>query len=480
MSSWLGLDVGTSSLKALLVADDGNVLARASVAYEGVHAPVGTIAEQDPECWITAARQAIAHCVSTGGVPDGIGLTGQVPTLVLIDEGGRPIRPALTWQDTRAQEEAQILENKFGPSAPHIGMNLPWSASHLPAKMLWLARNEPQNLTKARHVLQPKDYLGLQLTGSTLSDAWSVKGIGDIRTGLPATEVLDACGWPPSACPPTGAPWSSRGLTHRSALGLPPDVPVSIGWSDALTSMLAIGAFSEPTAFVLTGTSDIVGLSLPGDSGDVEGVYRLPRECAPRVVLYGPTQSSGATLTWLAELFDKTVEELLIMASRARKGPGPSFVPYLSGERAPIWESEVRALFAGIGAQDGAPEMIKSVLRGVALSASHILNIVSTTSGTPIREVHIAGRGINDVAWKNLRLETLGVPVVFHTEPYMSALGAAMLGAAAARDGSLEGIDRLRGTTVRNEPTADDIAQSSASLDEYTRASALALSWRTR
>lgn len=479
MSSWLGLDVGTSSLKALLIEDDGTVLSRASVAYEGVAPPAGAVAEQDPECWIAAAREAIARCLSTGVVPSGIGLTGQVPTLVLVDEDGRPVRPALTWQDTRAVEEAEQLGRELGPSAPLIGMELPWSAAHLPAKLLWLAKNEPESLAVGRSVLQPKDYLGLLLTGSPLSDAWSVKGIGDIRTGLPAAEVLEACGWPAEVCPPTGSPWSSRGVTHDDALGLPAGIPVSVGWSDALASMLAIGAFSEPTAFVLTGTSDIVGLSLPGDSDDVEGVYRLPRECAPSTVLYGPTQSSGATVTWLSELFHEPVEDLPGIAALAREGSGPSFVPYLSGERAPLWEPGIRALFAGVGAQDGAPEMIRSVLRGVALSASHILDIVSTASGHPIREVHIAGRGVNDVAWKGLRLETLGVPVVFHTEPFMSALGAAMLAAAAARGGSLDGVDRLRGTPVRSEPTAEDVERSSAALADYKRASALARSWST-
>jgi xylulokinase len=479
MNSWLGLDIGTSSLKALLVADDSTVLARASVPYAGQASPAGPTGEQDPQSWIAAARHAVAECVAAGGLPDGIGLAGQVPTLVTVDADGRPVRPALTWQDSRAVTEAEELERALGPSSPYIGMDLPWSASHLPAKLLWLARNEPETRARTRHLLQPKDHLGLVLTGSPLTDAWSSKGLVDIRSGRPAGAVLEASGWGPESCPPAAPPWSSRGVTTDGALGLPAGIPVSVGWSDALASMLAVGAFAKPTAFVLTGTSDIVGLSVEGAGTDPAGLYRVPLECAPRAVLYGPTQSSGATVQWLSKLFDRPIDELPAIATRAGSQTGPAFVPYIAGERAPLWQPDVRAVFADVGAEDGAPEFIRSVLRGVASSASHILDIASTEAGTRIREVHIAGRGNADMAWKQLRLETLGVPVLFHTEPYTSALGAAMLGACASTGGEADSADHLRGEPVRAEPSGDDVTLSARLSDRYLRASRLAQSWRT-
>lgn len=480
MPTWLGLDIGTSSLKALMVDDEGTVVARASIAYATSAGAEGDVAEQDPRLWIDAAREAIAQCVEAGGLPDGIGLCGQVPTLVVVDELGEPVRPAMTWQDGRAVDEATDLERIIGPVRDHIGMDLPWSPSHLPAKLLWLARHEPDVLERGRLALQPKDYLGFVLTGSSLSDAWSSKGIADLRTGQPARAIVEATGWPSSVCPPTAAPWTMRGTTREGALGLPAGIPVSVGWSDALASMLAIGAFSESIAFVLTGTSEIVGLSLDAVDVEVPGLYSVPLASAPRAVLYGPTQSSGATLVWLAGVAGCRVDELSAIAGTARITDAPVFVPYISGERAPLWQPNVRAMFAGVSSDHGMPELVRSVMRGVALSASHILRLASHAAAVPVTEVHLAGLAVDDSTWTKLRLETLGAPIRFHREPFTSALGAAMLGCAAANGGDLERADRLRERPSRVDPTEDDIAVSRSALSDYETVSELAQDWTRR
>ncbi len=474
---WLGLDIGTSSLKALLVGDDGSPTARASVLYEGVRPVRDGIAEQDPRVWLDAARRAIAECLNGRAAPKGIGLTGQVPTLVLLDEDGEPVRPAMTWQDSRAADQAARLESELGPSRAHLGMDLPWSAAQLPAKLAWIAEHEPETVARTRTALQPKDFLGAALTGSTATDPWSAKGMINIAHRAPAEAVLLACGWTPAICPQIADAGMSRGETRPNDLGLPAGIPVSVGWSDALASMLAVGAFSQEMAFILTGTSDVVGLSLDKSVDDVAGLYMLPENCVPRPVLYGPTQSGGATVSWLSALFGMPLEELFDAAGRARAGDGPVFVPYLNGERAPLWNSEVRALFAGISDGDGAPELIRAALSGVALSAAHILNTASALTGLPVDAVHIAGRGIEDITWKDLRRETLGVPVLFHPEPYVAALGAAMLGAAATHGGDLSRGDRLRGEFVADEPGEASPQRSADALDRYRRASDLALSW---
>jgi xylulokinase len=480
MSTWLGLDIGTSSLKALLVDDAGKVCARASARYPyGSHVS-GPVAEQDPAAWIDAAHAVITQCVSDGGIPDGIGVCGQVPTLVVLNEDGHPVRPAMTWQDSRAVDEAAELEREIGDARAHVGLDLPWSPSHLPAKLLWLSRHEPDTLTRGRLAMQPKDYLGQVLTGSATTDAWSSKGMVDVRTADAAHDVLAATGWPSSVCPPTGLPWEARGVTLEGVLGLPAGIQVSVGWSDALASMLAIGAFSESLAFVLTGTSEIVGLSLDDDDIEVEGLYSVPRSVAPRPVLYGPTQSSGAALLWLAGVIGCGVEELTRIADTARDSTAPMFVPYISGERAPLWDPDVRALFAGISAEHGMPELARSVMRGVALSASHILSLASRGSDKAIREVHIAGRAVDDSTWNRLRLETLGAPVLLHSEPYTSALGAAMLGCAAANGGDLTAAEPLREVPERIVPSIADINSSHTALADYEAASALAQRWTHR
>jgi len=480
MPGWLGLDIGTSALKALQVDDHGAVLARASVPYPAGTSGENGVAEQDPRAWVAAAATAVADCVAAAGVPDGIGLCGQVPTLVVTDDRGEPVRPAMTWQDARADAEARELERVIGPAREHVGMELPWSPSHLPAKLLWLARHEPETLRRGALALQPKDYLGQELTGSPETDAWSSKGLLNVCTGLPAHAVVEATGWTSAVCPPAAAPWTARGTTRAGALGLPAGIPVSVGWSDALASMLAVGAFSESLAFILTGTSEIVGLSL--DLADIEapGLYSVPLAAAPRAVLYGPTQSSGATLVWLAGIAGCRVEDLSVIAGAARATDAPVFVPYISGERAPLWQPDLRAMFAGVSSDHGMPEIVRSVMRGVALSASHILNLASRASSVPVTEVHIAGRAVDDALWTQLRLETLGSPVLFHREPYTSALGAAMLGRAAAAAGDLSSADALRERPDRIEPTPYDVATSRSALSDYETVSELAQSWTSR
>ena len=266
MSGWLGLDIGTSSLKALVVDDTGRALARADEPYSDCEHALD-VGEQDPDSWVLAARRAVAHCVGLAGPPQGVGLTGQVPTLVLVGDDGRPVRPALTWQDHRAESEAELLDARLGPSEPLVGVDVPWSAGQMAAKLLWISRHEPEVRRRTSHVMQPKDYLGLLLTGSPLTDRWSAKGVCDIRTGEAAAVVAEACEWEGSALAPTAAAWASRGVTRGDALGLPGGIPVSVGWSDALASMLAVGAFAEPRSFVVTGTSDIAGMSLPTGGG---------------------------------------------------------------------------------------------------------------------------------------------------------------------------------------------------------------------
>jgi xylulokinase len=486
MQTWLGLDLGTSSLKALLVAADGSAVARASVPYRQPDARSGAAVEQDPQVWRAAAEEAVAQCLRHASAPPaGIGLTGQVPTLVLCDAVGDPLRAAISWQDNRAVREADELAERLGAALPHLGIELPWAPSQLPAKLAWVARHEPELRRPGTLALQPKDWLGLLLTGSPASDPWSTKGLCEVERGRPAETVLAACGWPVSVCPPTAPGWISRGATRGGVLGLPDGIPVSVGLSDALTAMMAVGAFAEPRAFALGGTSEVVGISLPGRAPEAPGLYRVPAACAPLELSYGPTQSSGATLAWLARLIAVDVDRLASLAETARADAAPPvFVPYLSGERAPLWRSDLRGLIAGLSADDGAAELAAAVLCGVAGSVAHVLDVAARASETVLDSVHVTGRAAQDPAWQRIQQRALGVPLLVHEEPFGSALGAAMLGAAAAHDGDLRAATPLIRTPRRVAPGDHEPDRSSADattgLARYLRASELAQRWSER
>ena len=477
---WLGLDFGTSSVKALLVTSSGKVRGRASAAYTSDFGPDGE-AEQDPQGYLEAARNVIAECGATAVALGGIGLAGQTPTLVLVEADGEAVRPALTWQDHRAESEARELADTYGPAEPLFGTDLPWTPGYAPAKLLWLARHEPQSVARTRWVLQPKDFVGLALTGSSVSDAWSSKGLCNVRTHAPAEEMLNGAGWGAEVTPPIAKAWEARGkVTARAAaaLGLPEGTPVSVGWSDALAGMLAVGAFEHPTGFVLAGTSSIVGMSTEDEPSSSKRLLEIPAACAPLSVLYGPTEAGGASVEWLARLLRCEPSEVLALAASATHANGSLlFVPYLAGERAPIWRTDVRGALLGLSVEHGAAELAQAVVMGVCLSELHVLATAEEQLGWVAGEVDVAGRGTSGPPWREARLAALGRSLHLLDEPDASALGAAMLAAAAANGGDLAAARGLRAQAQQVIPEVCEGESPQRRLDRYLRATAVSRRW---
>ena len=337
-----GIDVGTSAVKAVLVEPDGRVSARSRVPL-----PADAGGERDSLDWLDGTRAALAQ------LPDqerarvcSVGLTGLTPGTVLVDEAGHPTGPALTWQHAAATAEAAELAARFGDTAELLGTSLPWGPGYPPAQLAWLARRRPQARAATRWVLQAKDFVGMALTGSPASDRWSSKGICNVLTGAPADAILRAAGWDPAVCPPTAQPWEPRGTVTAEAsdrFGIPAGVPVSVGWSDALGGMLALGVFERPRAFAILGTSCIAGVSLapgsgapgtsapgtgaPGTGAVGSGLLNVPATVAPLALAYGPTQNGGSALDWLAALTGRDVPELMELSERADLAATPVFAP---------------------------------------------------------------------------------------------------------------------------------------------------------
>ncbi len=473
---WLGVDVGTSSTKGLLVDDRGVVLGRGHAEYSTTFAAGGR-AEQRPRDYLDAVRRVIVECGAAEGPIAGIGLVGQTPTLVLVDADGEAVRPALTWQDSRAADEARELADALGPGERLFGTDLPWAATYPPAKLLWLSRHEPDTVAATRWALQPKDYVGLHLTGSPVSDPWSSKGLTHILDGAPASEALERVGWPARIAPEVAPAWTNRGVVSveaARAFGIPSGTGVAVGWSDALAGMLAAGAFAEETGFVLAGTSSIVGLSTRDASAVADRLLTIPTACAPLRVVYGPTQSSGASIDWLGRLLQMSTGDVLELAAtdgRDDHDP-PYFVPYLAGERAPIWRPDVGGALLGLSSQHGPAEIARGVVAGVCLSERHVLSVAEEALGRAAPVVRVAGRGVSRAPWRDARREALARPLVLLDESDASALGAAMLALAAAEDGDLSGTNRLRSGIERVDSPAD-----SGAFQRYRAASQAVLEW---
>jgi xylulokinase len=468
---WIGLDFGTSATKAVLVDSTGSVRARGSAPMI-TSRPSGAIAEQDADDYVRSARVAIAGLGALDGELRGIGLSGHTPSVVVVDANGRPLRPVLTWQDTRAEREAVELAAELGDPVPLVGTSLPWAASACPAKLRWLADNESWIIDETRWVLQPKDYVGLILTGSAVSDPWSSKGLCHVGSRAPAAEVMAATGWPTRVVPTIADGQTSRGaLTDAGArlLGLPTaGAAVSVGWSDAMAGMLSVGALTNPSAFVLAGTSSIVGVSVQHAPADAHPLYVIPDTCAPSAVIYGPTQASGASIDWLARLFDTTPDRIIEVASAA-VGPIPTFVPYLAGERAPVWRTDVRAVFAGVDLAHGFEHLASAVMHGVSFGDRHVLEAAAKFAGVLRGPVRLGGHAGADPRWHAARLRTLGIPILAFDDVDPASRGAAMLGMSASGVELADAVERLAAPARLIEPSAEDREYATREFASYLR-----------
>ncbi|MGV9800582.1 xylulokinase [Mycobacterium sp. NPDC003449] len=478
--TYLGIDLGTTSVKTLLLDDRGDVVARNSASY---HTTVGVdgAAEQNPQDWVAALISCLEHVpAELRGAISAIAIDGHVPSLVLVDETGGPVRPAITWQDSRPSGTAALLGERLGDIAPLVGTALPWAASQLLPQLAWVARNDA-DARRARYAFAPKDYLNMFLTGVAGTDPWTAKGMCDTRTGEPVSSLLEAAGWPASICPSAGRPWESLGTVTEAAaaeLGLPTGVVVATGWTDAMAAVLAVGAFESPGGFVLTGTSNIVGVSST-PSAEAPGLYNVPAgPSAPMPLLYGPTQSGGDALLWWARLLGVEVAELVGLAHQAAPDDLPTAIPYLRGERAPLWDDGLRGLVAGLSIGDDRPRVARAALSGVALAARHILDTAASAVGNELPVIDIGGVGITDAGWRSVWLTTLGRRVRLHNEPALSALGAAML-AALASGWDIEAISVLRQPPLVLEPDACQRSLADVAFERYQQASTAAVKWRT-
>lgn len=466
-------------MRVVLLDESGAVLATKSSSYDSRHGPPGVV-EQDPSTWIDALESALAAMPELrSSPPDAIGLCGQTPTVVPVDERGRPTRAAMTWQDSRASNEAHELAERFGDPTPLVGTGLPWSAANMPAKLLWLSRHEPELLLRTRMILQPKDFIGMELTGSALSDPWSSKGLCNVD-GAPLTSLLEACGWSSEVCPPTAAPWTSRGTVSATAsqrYGLRTGTPVAVGASDAFAEMFSAGVFARSSAFVFSGTSSIVGTPVDDPSVRVAGLFNVPITCAPKPLLYGPTQSGGAALMWAARLLSCDVNDLISLAATS-DSPWPVFVPYLSGERAPLWDLDVRGLFLGVDERHGRAEIAMSVVSGVFLAARHILALIEDATHHELDEVQVVGRGVGDERWESIARQSLGLTLRFHEDADMSARGAAILGLTLDGTTVVDASTRIGAPSRLMAPDDHDVTVAHGLLERYREASEQSVQWR--
>ena len=454
----LGVDVGTSSVKALFIDLAGNILRRAEVKHV-TKTTRKAYAEQDAHDYLAGLQKISIENADLMSDVIAIGLSGHTPSVVCIDGAGNPIRPVMTWQDNRSTVEADALAERFANPLSTVGTSLPWAASACAAKLFWLSINEPDTKAKTRWVLQPKDFVGFHLTGNAISDPWSTKGICNVISRSPISEVLDFIGWGPEICPDLMDGYQSRGAVSIEAarhFKLPVGIPVSVGWSDAMCGMVAMGVMTEPSSFIITGTSAIVGASSSTPPKDGGGLYVIPETCAPLAVTYGPTQSSGSSVEWAASLLGVDSDEFIDLALMSKSTDLPIYLPYIDGERAPIWRTDLRGGLYSISISSTREDLAASVLEGISLAERQVISIAETLNGSQAQAIKLGGHAGNDERGESVRLRTLGRAVERFVDTDTTNRGSAILAHAVVTGSLQESVKALSFKPVRIEPSESD------------------------
>jgi xylulokinase len=433
----IGLDVGSSATKVGLLRLDGELAAFASSGYPTTE-PLPGRKEQDPEHWWAAAAGGIRKVIGKVDASEilALGTSGHISSFTFVDESGLPLRPAVGFQDQRAALEVDEIRSAYSRKelAGHLGIDLPPAATWPLPKLLWFRKHEPATLERARHLLQAKDFINARLTGEFAGDASSNRGMVDLSTGGVPEEVFLRLGLRPDLLPPLRKPEEVMGTVSAwasGATGLRKGLPVVTGWNDLNACVLGSGAIEPGDTFNITGTSEHIG-TVTRIQPDVRELV-----CAPFLpglrLLYGPTSCGGGALEWYAGVCGRAIEELAALAeSTPPASQGLLFLPYLEGERAPVWDPHACGAFVGLRTLHGQGHLVRAILEGVSFGLRQILEIVRRHAGLGAGPLVISGGAARVRPWNQIKADVLGRAVAVTRNHHAGILGAGMLAAVAA------------------------------------------------
>ena len=458
---YLGIDIGTSSVKAVLVDERGAIVAQASDALS-LSRPQPGFSEQNPEDWWQATQNAVR------GLPEvpraavqAVGLSGQMHGATLLDIDDRPLRPAILWNDGRSAQECLDLERRESDSRAITG-NIMMPGFTAP-KLLWVSRHEADVFRRTACVLLPKDYVRLKLTGEKISDMSDASGTGWLNVGKRdwSDAMLAATGLTRTHMPRLveGSAPSGRIRVAASDLLDLPRVVVAGGGGDNAASAAGLGVVLPGQAFLSLGTSGVLFVVTDRFLPNPDRAAHAFCHCLPnRWHQMSVMLSAAGTLDWVAQLTGESDLQRLVAAAKARPltRRAPFFLPYLSGERTPHNDPNARGVFFGITADTTGADLTLAVLEGVALAFADGLDVL-TEKGGAIGETSVTGGGARLPYWGELLAAALNRPLTYRQGSEVgAALGAARL-ARLAHSGE-------RAEDVCVPPPVERVVQPDAAL----------------
>ncbi|WP_295820098.1 xylulokinase [uncultured Deinococcus sp.] len=474
----LGVDLGTSGVKAVALDAAGRVLADVTETYP-LLTPRPGWTEQRPADWLAGTRAALSAIVARlrelDATPIALGLSGQMHGLVPLDAHGDVLRSALLWNDQRTGAQVEAIEARI-PRADLVARtgNRAVTGFQLP-KILWMKDEEPELYARLRHALIPKDYLGYVLTGVLAAEPSDASGVGALNLARQDwdTDILGELGVDPALFPPLVRSVEITGTLNAewaAQTGLPAGLPVVAGGGDNAAAGIALGLTSaRPDVGSLSlGTSGVVFSPLTTPTPDPEGRVHLFAHADGGYHLLGVTLSAAGSLEWLHHRLapDVPLPTLLDEALAVPAGAdGVSFLPYLSGERSPLMNPHARAAFTGLSLAHGRGHLVRAVLEGSVAALADAYAVMAPIA--PLRSLLSTGGGARSEMWLGLASGALGLPVHPTSARPGAAHGAAILAmpAAGLHENLTAAIDATRPDALEAVPSVD----MTAALGAYAR-----------
>jgi xylulokinase len=429
----VGIDVGTSGLKAIALNESGAVVARAERSYP-LSTPQPGWSEQDPDHWVSAARDALAELPE----PEGLGFSGQMHGLVSLDADDNVIRPAILWNDGRTTAECREIEATIGlERLIELTGNRALEGYTAP-KLLWLRHHETESYARIESILLPKDYVRLRLLGERAIDVADASGtlLLDVANRRWSDEVTDALEIPREWLPPV----------HES-----PDIA---GAGDQAAAAVGVGVIEVGPLSIVLGTSGVVFSTLPAYAADPDARTHTFCHAVPGVWhAMGVMLSAAGSLSWLQGIVGDSFDRLVAEAEPWGPGvEGLTFLPYLVGERTPHANPDARAAFAGLSVRHDRGALVRAVLEGVAYGLRDILELLRELGVEPTVG-RVSGGGSRSDLWVSIVASVLGIPLERMENEDGSAFGAALL--AGVRTGLFGSVQEAVATCVRVRETIE-------------------------
>jgi xylulokinase len=439
MTYVMGIDSSTTSVKALIVDREGQVISSHSTSLP-ISRPKPLWSEQNPEDWWNAAIESIRGAIHDADISpteiEGIGLTGQMHGLVMLDAGGNVLRPSILWNDQRTQKQCDDMTQKIGfKRLIELTGNRALTGFTAP-KILWVRDNEPDVYARCAKVLLPKDYIRYKLTGDYAIDVSDASGMSLVNVAERkwSTEVLSALDIPADWLPALYEGTAQTGVISAQAAeltGLAAGTPVFAGGGDQAAGAVGVGAVESHIVSLVVGTSGVVFTPLSQYAYEPEGRLHAFCHAVPGLWHFmGVMLSAAGSLQWYKDTLadNDSFDDLLSEAADIPPGSeGLYFLPYLAGERTPHPDPFARGAFIGLTSRHGRGHMTRAVLEGIAFGLKDSFTLIEQNSSVPNLEVRISGGGAKSPIWQQIITDVIGVPIVNVQTTEGAAYGAALL-----------------------------------------------------